>query len=144
MPRKRTKEEDAARKREEYARRKNQIAHQRRTNRDSWSMSQTLQLRLNHARHSAKKSGVECTLTIEQLMDVYADQGGKCAVSGRVLSPKGGDTDVISIDRIVAGGPYRMDNVQLVVKQINTFKGQMNNEELLAYAQQIIKTLTSQ
>lgn len=144
MPRARTKEQDAARKREEYARRKKQIAHQRQKNRDTWSMPQTLRSRLNNARYSAKKSGIEFTLTLDQLMDIYHDQDGNCAVSGRVLSPMMGDKNAASIDRIVAGGPYSMDNVQLVVKRINTFKGQMNNEELLAFAQKIVKTLTPQ
>lgn len=144
MPRKRTKEEDAARKREEYARRKKQIARQRSMNRASWTMPQTLRNRLTTARCSAKKRGVEFTLTLDQLMDIYDDQAGRCAVSGRVLSPRGCDTNVVSIDRITAGGPYTMDNVQLVVSKLNLFKGQMNNEELLNYAKEIVKTLSPQ
>lgn len=65
-------------------------------------------------------------LTLEDLLYLYKNQDGKCALTGRtltcrlikgVLSPENA-----SLDRIVAGGPYSLDNVHLTCKDVNGFR----------------------
>lgn len=76
-----------------------------------------------------KKSAktVAFDLTLEQVMVIYHRQGGKCALTGRELQcqvvPGVTNMENASIDRIKAGGPYTMENVQLVCRDVNAFRG---------------------
>ncbi len=64
-------------------------------------------------------------LTWQALMELLEKQGGKCALTGRTLTFDAGrgavDTNC-SLDRIHAGGPYTIENVQLVCAAINGFR----------------------
>lgn len=66
------------------------------------------------------------TLTVEDLFALYEKQKGKCALTGRDLqcrtTPGIPAPENASLDRIVAGGTYSADNVQLVCRDVNGFR----------------------
>jgi len=68
---------------------------------------------------------VQDGLTWQALLELLEKQDGKCALTGRTLTFDAGrgavDTNC-SLDRIHAGGPYTIENVQLVCAAINGFR----------------------
>lgn len=68
-------------------------------------------------------------LTIDALMAQHEKQQGLCALSGLpmtcVLSKGTVCYTNASIDRIQPGGPYSPDNIQLVCRHVNSWRGLM-------------------
>lgn len=81
------------------------------------------------------------SLTKEMLIDLLVAQEYKCAISGVGLTCNL-EHGVIcltnaSIDRIEAGGPYVLDNIQLVCRHVNTMKWTLSEEELLWWCKKV-------
>ena len=77
---------------------------------------------------------IKCTLTLSQLINLYNQQNKKCALSGlemTTLRRKGRTIYNASIDRIIPGGDYSIDNIRLVCNQINMMRSNLTDEELL-------------
>lgn len=66
------------------------------------------------------------TLTLEDIFEIYQRQEGKCALTGRDLQcrvvPGIPSPENASLDRVVAGGLYSKDNVQLICRDVNNFR----------------------
>lgn len=80
-----------------------------------------------------KKRGKRQGLSLEFLVQLWEQQGGRCAISGIPMTHIGGKGRIgtnASIDQIVAGKGYLEDNVQLVTCDINRIKGELTMEEL--------------
>lgn len=93
---------------------------------------------LRGKRYRAKNcSGVDVTITVEDLMSILYRQDFRCALSGVPLSCRSAGNAVYhtnaSLDRIVPGGAYSPENVQLVCTAINTFRSNMNLEEFVGW-----------
>lgn len=75
--------------------------------------------------HSRKADG----LTVEHLLAVHELQGGLCALSGLPMTCELVKGTVCytnaSIDRIEAGKSYSPDNIQLVCRHVNSWRGIM-------------------
>jgi hypothetical protein len=72
-------------------------------------------------------------LTTQILLDVLAEQNGRCALTGvkmtnTVIKDKKTWTNA-SVDRVVSGGPYTKENIQLVCSAVNIFRSQMSVQE---------------
>jgi len=80
-------------------------------------------------------------LTIAQLVGKIAEQNYKCALSGIELTciHSRGTTVLTnaSIDRIHAGKEYNYDNIQIVCRAINSFRGDMNVEEFINWCNKV-------
>ena len=80
-------------------------------------------------------------LTPTQLIGKIAEQDYKCALSGIELTCVHirGKTILTnaSIDRINAGKEYNYENVQLVCRAINSFRGDMTVEEFIYWCTQV-------
>lgn len=81
-------------------------------------------------------------LTVGLLLDILKRQNYKCAISGEELTCKlkRGMTFFTnaSIDRIIPGGPYSVDNIRLVCRIVNIMKWNMKDEELCAWCKKIL------
>lgn len=90
-------------------------------------------------KRSATKRGIEFTITLEYIANLYKEQDGKCAVSGVSIDIKGtpwkGQTG--SLDRIDPTKGYIEGNVQWVHKQINELKWDLQPEEFYSIVKQI-------
>lgn len=80
--------------------------------------------------HQLGRRKAESTLTKEQVINLYNQQNGKCALSGITMTHQTNDLCSISIDRIDSNGPYDISNIQLVCKAINLAKNTSTNEEM--------------
>jgi hypothetical protein len=90
-------------------------------------------------------------ITMEFLWDLFLKQNKKCALSGIeiILNPRWSQQNhnrkselkqTASIDRIDNKLGYIIGNVQWVHKDINNIKGSLDENDLLYYCEQIIKT----
>jgi hypothetical protein len=64
-------------------------------------------------------------VTAKELVELLEKQDGRCALTGRLMTFTRGTGSVdtnCSLDRILAGGPYTIDNIQLVCSAVNGFR----------------------
>ena len=88
-----------------------------------------------------KSKKYKCTLTVEQLVDLWNKQKGLCAISGLQMTTIKGKGKMImnaSIDRIQPGGDYSIENVQLVCSHVNMMRSDLSIEELVEFCKAIV------
>jgi len=91
----------------------------------------------------SRSYGSVCTLTIEQLIDLYEKQNKKCALSGiemMTVRKAGKNIYNASIDRIIPGGDYSIDNIRIVCNQVNMMRSNLSDYELLFLCKSIVNT----
>lgn len=81
-------------------------------------------------------------LTVQDLMAILEKQDYKCAISGVTLTKqlnKGMKHFTnASVDRIIPGGPYTLDNIRLVCRIVNVMKWNMSDAELKEWCRRIL------
>lgn len=88
-----------------------------------------------------KESGI----TKEILIEVLKKQNYKCALTNKkltcILSAKDGPCPTnASIDRILAGGPYSIENIQLVCRAVNSFRNNMPLDDFIEWCRSVAET----
>jgi hypothetical protein len=94
------------------------------------------------------KQDIQYDLTTEDLIDLWEMQGGKCALSGVLMTHQRdgtyGDRKKkefnASIDRINPQGPYVRENVQLVAARVNTMKHTLGEDMFMWWVRNIYET----
>lgn len=90
-----------------------------------------------------KKRGLHFDLTIDDLLEVYEQQGGKCAVTGVEMTyTMEKPQSRVSIDRIDCNVGYEKANVRLVCSAVNLMRNRMEDEELLFWSTAVVKGMT--
>lgn len=88
----------------------------------------------------SKKKG---DLTAQELVEILYKQKGKCALSGtRLTCKKVRGLNVktnASIDRIIAGGEYNKENVQLVCRAVNSFRHDLSVPDFIKWCKKVAK-----
>lgn len=69
------------------------------------------------------------TLRVEQVVEIWERQGGKCALSGHVLDVNDNGMGRPSIDRIDSGYGYSPGNIQIVALAVNFLKNASSQAE---------------
>lgn len=69
---------------------------------------------IGNARSNAKRLGRTCSITYEDLVELYNKQEGKCVLTGWEMTPIAGQFTTISVDRIDSSQGYIKGNIQLV------------------------------
>jgi hypothetical protein len=88
-----------------------------------------------------RRQGFSFTLSYEDLLSLYQEQKGRCALSGVKMTNNlvEGNTSWsdnqanISIDRKSNDKGYEIDNIQLVCKRVNLAKHTLNNKEFIKW-----------
>ena len=92
------------------------------------------------AKSRAKEKGIPFTLNEKDVEELYKIQGGRCILSGVVLTfntpPKKGDNKTYksyrrhnaSLDQIIPGAGYTIENAQLITVDANLAKNMMLDE----------------
>lgn len=80
---------------------------------------------LNGAQWRAKKNGLQCTLTVDDIVEIVRRANGCCEVTGLPFSDEGANNCRRapyrpSLDRIDAGSGYTPENCRLVLFAVNT------------------------
>jgi hypothetical protein len=94
------------------------------------------------------KQDIEYGITTEDVIDMWEMQGGKCALSGVLMTHQRdgtyGDRKKkefnASIDRINPQGPYVRENVQLVAARVNTMKHTLGEDMFMWWVKNIYET----
>lgn len=114
----------------------------RATNRKEWSKNASIEEILVELLKAAKRRGkhkdkYKCSITLEELKEIYDKQSGKCYLSGRQMQTDIGSPDRISLDRIDSNKGYTKDNVGLACIQVNIMKLDMTLEVFTEYIKNI-------
>jgi len=90
-------------------------------------------------KNRAIKKGLSCTITIQQIWDLFLKQNQKCALSGIDIqiaeSRRTKEIMTASLDRIDSSKGYTIDNVQWVHKDINTMKNNIPQNQFIHWCQ---------
>lgn len=111
----------------------------------SYEVNRTLDthLRAILSRCKEDRRKIFVDLTLEQLVNLYNSQEGKCAISGIDMTYQ--RTKRIhnmynaSLDRIDSSKSYTLENVQFVCWFVNRMKGETGTNELFKWCQHILK-----
>lgn len=90
----------------------------------------------------ANKKVSRRSLDVHFLVQLYEDQQGKCAISGRDMTYIAGEGRVptnISIDRIDSSLGYEAGNIQLVCIQANKMKAELSMFDLQTWCSDILE-----
>ena len=86
-----------------------------------------------------KKDG----LTRDMLIQKLKEQNYKCALSGVQLTCDLSKGDIsqtnASVDRIIAGGDYTYDNIQLVCKTLNSFRNSTPLDDFVNWCKKVVE-----
>ena len=112
------------------------------SNRLEWSKNAPIEEILEELLKCAKRRGnqkekYKCSITIEDLTEIYTKQSGKCYISGKEMKTCVGSPDKISLDRIDSNKGYTKDNIGLVCVQINIMKSDMSLDLFAEYIKNI-------
>lgn len=75
-------------------------------------------------------------LTVDGILLLLQNQGFRCALSGRELSP--GTTALDHILPVARGGEHRLENAQALHKEVNRAKGTLTNEEFVSLCREVV------
>ena len=119
--------------RPEVAERKARIRKQRRSESPRWTMQVTLA-------HGLRRIRTEKAATIEDLMQKWRDQSGRCVLTGIEMTWGRGSVlpTSISLDRIDQNQGYSADNLRLICYAVNAFRGRMSDAQMLEIARAIV------
>lgn len=100
-----------------------------------------LKNRLQTAKTKSTKREIyfDKSLTIDYLKDIYNQQEGKCALSGKLLECGKLNNKTLSIDRIDSEKGYEKGNIQLVCWAVNRMKQDIPQEEFFNWCQKIVE-----
>lgn len=88
------------------------------------------------------------SLTVAELIGKTAAQNYRCALSGIELTCYHKRGEIIltnaSIDRINAGKEYNYDNIQIVCRAINSFRGNMEVEQFINWCKKVTENAIRQ
>lgn len=95
---------------------------------------------------AAKRRPTKDIATVDDLMEMFNLQEGRCAVSGMEMdwaSNRGGKKlpTSMSLDRIDGNRGYEKNNLRLVCWQVNLFKNCWNDDQMLAMALAIVANM---
>jgi hypothetical protein len=88
------------------------------------------------ARRAAKR-GLPCELTRGDLLKLWKMQRGRCAYSGRVMTPRCNRLNTVSVERIDPSRGYTLDNVVLICDAVNTAKNDLSLTEYVALCRDV-------
>lgn len=99
---------------------------------------------LSSTRGGAATRSILVHVDVDDVLELYFDQDGKCAMSGVEMmvqrkAPRFKDPLAASIDRIDSDGRYERTNIQLVCARVNIMKGDMHHNDMIDWCQRILK-----
>ena len=92
----------------------------------------------------ARTRGIAVFIDKDDLLGLYLEQEGKCALTGTLMvldSGKSAHRNRVrpSIDRVDSGGNYTLDNIQLICAQLNLMKGGMSQVDFLRWCNKVVE-----
>ena len=88
---------------------------------------------LSGIKRARLNQGIDFSITKFDLMAIWFDQGGKCALTGIEMDKKRRSPYSASIDRIDPNKAYSVDNVQLVCMAANYAKCSFSQDQIVEF-----------
>ena len=90
--------------------------------------------------HGLKRRPTNKPATIDDLMEIFERQSGRCALSGITMTWAKGVVmpTSLSLDRIDQNKGYSADNIRLLCHAINAFRGRMSDGQMIEMARAVI------
>jgi hypothetical protein len=76
---------------------------------------------------------IQLAVTVDDIVNIYENQNGRCAISNIKMKHEFGKLESISIDRINSNEGYNIDNIQLICQFINLGKHNKSNNEVIDF-----------
>ena len=91
-------------------------------------------------RRAIRRRPTENPITVIELMRMWEQQEGKCALSGITMTwaQQAYSPTSLSLDRIDRHQGYTKENVRLVCYQLNAFRGMWSDEQMFSMARKMI------
>lgn len=91
------------------------------------------------ARRARKRLGTD--IDAAYLHEMWKAQGGKCALTGIVMTWGGGPSDpyTLSVDRITPELGYTRGNIRLILLSVNAFKGVLDDDTMYRTAEALLR-----
>lgn len=88
---------------------------------------------------SKGRAPIPVTITIEEVWELFLKQSRRCALSGELLTlpPRYNQKGTASLDRIDSNGPYSIENVQWVHKDINLMKNKLSQDRFILLCKKV-------
>ena len=107
-----------------------------------WQDANIMRLRWISARARATKRNIEFTITLEDVIEMWINQSGRCGYSGLDMELKRGGclgpaTRSVSIDKINPAKGYTKDNTILCCASVNIMKNDLSVDEFVAMTKSI-------
>jgi hypothetical protein len=100
------------------------------------------QYRVGRVTTEARKRKIGVFVDHEDLLGLYLEQNGRCALSGVELVPSRlpsmKNRLIPSVDRIDSDGNYTLDNIQIVAGFINSMKYDLSNSNFVNWCKRIV------
>lgn len=96
---------------------------------------------LSTCRHSSIKRGQECTITREDLMNAWEQQGGICVYTGLEMTTAPNENHSVSVERIDNEVGYTPENTVLVCNIVNQMKSNIPGEVFYEFCRLVVEHL---
>lgn len=102
---------------------------------DQWkaTLKGYLSRKIYHLKKAKRARTLEVQIQVEDLLDLWEKQQGRCAISKYPMTYPETSLFSISVDRIDSGKGYLKENVQLVCQGINFAKNSYSNQEMIEF-----------
>lgn len=108
-----------------------------------YSNTRRFLLKLWHKAKTNAKRGLGCSMTVDDLVELFEQQEGRCAVTGMEMTHTKEDPHSrVSIDRLDCNVGYDKGNVRLVCAAVNLMRNRMEDDELLFWSRAVVKGMT--
>ena len=94
---------------------------------------------LRAARGRATRRGIDFAIGLDELVELWENQGGKCYYTGVEMTYAEGDRTAVSLDRIDPSKGYVSENVVLCCWIVNLMKLDLSVEGFKQWCQKVVE-----
>lgn len=106
----------------------------------SRSPEDRLKMSLNTARGTARRKGLPFEVTIDQMVNMWEAQDGRCFYTRVPMTFGGSNTpESVSIDRVDSSKGYVVDNIVLCGTYVNRMKNEFSVEEFVHWCRLVVE-----
>lgn len=96
--------------------------------------------KISSIKANCRNSGRSCEIVVDDLVRLYKDQNGLCALSGRKMTIcNNRNLDSLSVDRMDSTAGYTKNNIRLICWQVNSARMFGSDDQLFIMCKEILK-----
>ncbi len=112
-------------------------------NKKGYSLEKFIEAKLSQAKRTAKKQNLIFNLTMEDILNVYQNQNGKCFYTGIEMQLRRNDDFSLSIDKKDRRLGYTKDNIVLCCWVINFMKNKIPIDSFIILCELVSKNISN-